>query len=124
MGTVVNAYFRKRWRHRLNSLVFSFFFENTDFAFSRERSQTHTFVNDDVIDVMLIIHFQLFWRLLVDRLKRSINDKWISLDGKHSMRLQYVNVYVWTGPKLFNQEFLMGSILVQTITSFSISSFL
>ena len=56
------------------------------------------FVNDDVIDFMLIIHVRLFWRLLVDRLKRSINDLWISVDRKHSMRLQNVNVYMWTGP--------------------------
>ena len=58
----------------------------------------HTFVNDDVIDFMLIINFRLFWRLRVDRLKRSINDEWISVDGKHPTRLQNVNVYVWTGP--------------------------
>ena len=59
----------------------------------------HTFVNDDVIDFMLIIHFPSFWRSNVDRLKRSINDEWMSVDGKHPMPLQNVNVYVWTGPK-------------------------
>ena len=56
------------------------------------------FLNDDVIDVMLI-HFQLFRCLRADRVKRSENDKWISLDGKHSVRCVYktLNVYVWTG---------------------------
>ena len=58
----------------------------------------HAFVNDDVIDFMLSIHFPLFWRLRVDRVKRSINDEWISVDGKHPMCLQNVNVYVWMGP--------------------------
>ena len=53
------------------------------------------FVNDDVINVMLIIPFQLFLRLHVDRLKRSINDKWISVNGKHSVLSQNVNVYAW-----------------------------
>ena len=46
---------------------------------------------------MVIIHFQLFWRL--NGQKRFINDKWISVEGKHSIRLQNVDVYVWTGPK-------------------------
>ena len=63
----------------------------------------HTFVNDDAIDFMLTMHFRLFWRLRVDRLKRSIKDEWISVDGKHPMRLQNVNVYVWTGPKIFRK---------------------
>ena len=43
--------------------------------------------------------FQSFQRLRVDRRKRSETDQWIRVDGKHSMRLQNVNVYVWTGPE-------------------------
>ena len=39
-------------------------------------------------------------RLRVDRRKRSETDQWIRVDGKHSVRLQNVNVYVWTGPKI------------------------
>ena len=67
----------------------------------------HTFVNDDIMDVMLIIHFQLFWRLRMDRLKRFINDKWISVDGKHSMHLQNVNVHVWTGSQEPTANFMI-----------------
>ena len=56
----------------------------------------HTFVNDDVIDFMLIIHFPLFWRLRVDRLKRSVDQ----CGRKTFYAFTNVNVYVWTGPKL------------------------
>ena len=64
---------------------------------------------------MLIIHFRLFWRLRVDRLKRSINDEWINVDGKNPMRLQNVNVYVWTGPLChhFDNEVAERSTLVE-----------
>ena len=57
-------------------------------------------------EIVLIFNnrFQSFQRLRVDRRKRSETDQWIRVDGKHSMRLQNVNVYVWTEPKLIQSS--------------------
>ena len=60
------------------------------------RSLLMTFGYEIVLIYLTIV--SVFQRLRVDRRKRSETDQWIRVDGKHSMRLQNVNVYVWTGP--------------------------